>query len=244
MNFLIAAVIAYLLGSILSAKIICKFTGQPDPSTKGSGNPGATNVLRFAGEKLALMTLGGDILKGLIAVIIGRILGVQGFFLGLVGLAAFVGHLYPLYYKFKGGKGVSTGLGVLLGLSPVVGILALVTWVIVAAIFHYSSLAALVTAVLSLVYALLFTTPTYLLPILIMVGLLVWKHYANIQRLLAGTEDKMSVDLMSLGKSLWAKGKTQVEELQKKRMEQKVEKKTEPKATQEEKASKQKSATK
>lgn len=215
-NFLIAAIIAYLLGSILSAKIICKITGQPDPTTQGSKNPGATNVLRLAGTRLALFTFLGDAGKGLIAIIIARILGVHGFFLGLVGLFALVGHLYPLYYKFEGGKGVSISLGILLGLSPIVGILALITWLVVAAIFHYSSLAALTAAVLSLIYALFLTTPAYLLPILIMVGLLIWKHYGNIQRLLAGTEDKMSLDLISAGKDLLEKSKAQIEGLHQK----------------------------
>jgi glycerol-3-phosphate acyltransferase PlsY len=221
--FLISAAIAYLLGSILSAKLVCKVTDKPDPSTQGSGNPGATNVLRFAGKKSALITLSGDVLKGLLAVIIGRAFGVEGFLLGLVGLAAFVGHLYPLYFNFKGGKGVSVSLGVLIGLSPLVGILALITWIVVAAFTRYSSLSALIAATASLVYALFLSTPAYLLPILIMVGLLVWRHYGNIQRLLDGTEDKMSVDLKVVGKDLWEKGKSQVEAVQKKRAETKTE---------------------
>lgn len=189
---LTSIVIAYLLGSMLSGVILCRLTHQPDPRTQGSDNPGATNVLRFAGKKIAFLTLLGDIIKGLLAIMIARLLGQSGCMLAFVGLAVLIGHLYPIFFKFKGGKGISTGLGVLLGLSPVLGLIAMMTWIIIAAVFRYSSLAALVTFALMPFYNLVFFTPAYFIPLVLMSCLIFWRHRANIKRLHAGTESKIN----------------------------------------------------
>ncbi|GAG95884.1 unnamed protein product, partial [marine sediment metagenome] len=141
---IICIIIAYLLGSISSAVILCKLFGYADPRTLGSGNAGTTNVLRVAGKKLAIMTLVFDVLKGFVAVMFARTLGLDNFVLGIVALAAFLGHLYPLFFKFKGGKGIATGLGVMLALSLSLGIAVIITWLLIAMFFRYSSLAALI----------------------------------------------------------------------------------------------------
>jgi glycerol-3-phosphate acyltransferase PlsY len=185
---IVAIVIAYLLGSVSSAIIVCKVARAPDPRSQGSGNPGATNVLRVAGKKLAIMTLAGDVLKGVLAVMIARILGLSEYPLALVGLAAFLGHLYPLYFKFKGGKGVATGVGVLFTLSPLLGVVATITWLIIVKIWPYVSLASLVTAVLVPFYALLLQEPAYFIPLVVMALFIMWRHRGNIDRLRTGTE--------------------------------------------------------
>jgi glycerol-3-phosphate acyltransferase PlsY len=188
-----ALFIAYLLGSVSCSILICKISKQPDPREQGSGNAGATNVLRIAGKKLALCTLLGDMAKGLLAVLIGRLLGQTGFLLGLVAFAVFMGHVYPIFFKFKGGKGVATGFGALFALSPILGVLSLVTWGVVAAIFRYSSLASLVSFVLMPFYSIFFVTPfyVYFLPLSLMACLTFWKHRGNISRLQSGTESKI-----------------------------------------------------
>ncbi|MCK4870937.1 MAG: glycerol-3-phosphate 1-O-acyltransferase PlsY [Gammaproteobacteria bacterium] len=187
----IAIVIAYLLGSLSSAIIVCKLMGLPDPRTEGSKNPGTTNVLRIGGKNAAIITLLGDMLKGVIPVLIAHALRVDGFMLGLVALAAFLGHLFPLYFGFKGGKGVATFLGAQLALAPVIGIAIIITWLIVAFLFRYSSLAALVAAALAPIYALILQHYAYFIPILAMTLLIYWKHQSNIKNLLAGKEDKI-----------------------------------------------------
>lgn len=189
--FLIFAIIAYLLGSVSSAVIVCKLMGLPDPRTEGSGNPGATNVLRIGGKQAALIVLLADGLKGFIPVILARMLGVSGFALALIALIALLGHIYPVFFKFKGGKGVATAIGGIFGLSFLVGILALITWGLVVYFTKYSSLAALVTAVLLPIYVLIFAHAAYFLPVLIMTAILVWRHWDNIERLRAGTETKV-----------------------------------------------------
>lgn len=187
----IAIVIAYLLGSLSSAIIVCKLMGLPDPRTEGSKNPGTTNVLRIGGKKAAIITLLGDMLKGVIPVLIAHALRVDGFMLGLVALAAFLGHLFPLYFGFKGGKGVATFLGAQLALAPIIGIAIIITWLIVALLFRYSSLAALVAAALAPIYALILQHYAYFIPILAMTLLIYWKHQSNIKNLLAKKEDKI-----------------------------------------------------
>lgn len=189
--FLIFAIIAYLLGSVSSAVIVCKLMGLPDPRTEGSGNPGATNVLRIGGKQAALIVLIADGLKGFIPVILARMFGVSGFALALIALIALLGHIYPVFFKFKGGKGVATAIGGIFGLSFLVGILALITWGLVVYFTKYSSLAALVTAVLLPIYVLIFAHAGYFLPVLIMTAILVWRHWDNIERLRAGTETKV-----------------------------------------------------
>ena len=185
--------VAYLLGSISSAILVCKVMGLPDPREGGSGNPGATNVLRLGGKKAAAITLLGDMLKGLIPVAIALYaFDVQGWMLALVGFAAFLGHLYPVFFGFKGGKGVATALGVLLGSSWMVGLATIATWLIVAKVFRISSLAALVAIALSPVYLWFAFEDIEMMPVAVaMVALLFWRHKANIQRLLDGSESKI-----------------------------------------------------
>ena len=189
---IILSVIAYLIGSLSSAIIVCKFLNLPDPRTQGSMNPGTTNVLRIGGKIPALVTLSGDILKGFLPVLVGHLVGISGFFLGLIAISAFLGHLFPLFFNFQGGKGVATALGVFLALSPIVGIAIIICWILVAAIFRYSSLAALVAAILAPILMLVFADMGYFLPTLAITAMLIWRHLANIQRLRAGTESKIS----------------------------------------------------
>ncbi len=183
---------AYLLGSISTAIITCKLMGLPDPRSGGSGNPGATNVLRLGGKKAAAVTLAGDLLKGLVPVLIAQALNVGALTLALVGLAAFLGHLYPIFFGFKGGKGVATTLGVLLGLSWWVGLATAATWLAMAATFRISSLSALTAMALAPVYTYWLTGSTELVVgTAIMTAVLYWRHRGNIGRLLRGEEGRM-----------------------------------------------------
>lgn len=185
-------ILAYFIGSVSSAIITCKLMGKVDPRTVGSHNPGATNVLRYAGKKAALFTLLGDLLKGLIPVAIGHAMGLNWQWLGLIGLAAFLGHLYPVYYGFKGGKGVATALGVYLGLQSIVGIVVVLTWLISALIFNISSLSALIATLLAPLYFYWVTDSLPLFIILVvMTGFIYWRHRSNIVEIIAGTEDKI-----------------------------------------------------
>ena len=185
-------VMAYLMGSLSSAIIVCRLLGLPDPREQGSGNPGATNVLRFGGKKVAIVVLLGDALKGLIPVLIGHALDAPGWVLAGIGLAAFLGHLYPVFFRFEGGKGVATSLGVWLGLSWVVGGLVILTWVAVAFISRISSLSALVAALAAPFYVMWWMGDIYLAGAsALMTALLFWRHRANIQRLRAGTESRI-----------------------------------------------------
>ena len=192
MTLAISLIFAYLLGSVPFAVVVSKIFGLADPRSFGSGNPGATNVLRTGNKLAALLTLLGDSLKGAAAVIIARFLDLPDLSLALVGLAAFLGHLYPLFLNFKGGKGVATGAGVLLAIQPAIGLATLGTWLIVAFLTRYSSLAAIIAAGLSPIYFLLSEGAT---PSVLVVGLLcmalIGKHWLNIQRLMAGTEPKI-----------------------------------------------------
>ena len=142
----------YLAGSLSAAIITCKLMGLPDPRTQGSNNPGATNVLRVAGKKAAAITLLGDAIKGVIPVLVAQMMSATPLFLSLVALAAFLGHLYPVFFNFRGGKGVATAFGVLVALAWPVGLALLATWLIMAKVFNISSLAALVAACLSPLY--------------------------------------------------------------------------------------------
>lgn len=188
-------VIAYLAGSISTAIIVCRLMGLPDPRAEGSRNPGATNVLRFGGKKAAAITLVGDLLKGLLPVLLARLAGVDDTGLALTALAAFLGHLYPVFFGFEGGKGVATAFGVILGLSYPVALAALATWLLMAFAVRISSLSALTAAALTPLYGWLFKLPGgYIVAVLIMVVLLVWRHRSNIRHLLAGTEDKIGTD--------------------------------------------------
>ena len=185
-------ILAYFIGSVSAAIITCKLMGKVDPRTVGSHNPGATNVLRYAGKKAALLTLLGDLLKGLIPVAIGHAAGLDWQWLGLIGLAAFLGHLYPVYYGFKGGKGVATALGVYIGLQPLVGIVVVLSWLIAALIFNISSLSALIATLLAPLYFFWVTDSLPLFIILaIMTGFIYWRHRTNIVEIIDGTEDKI-----------------------------------------------------
>lgn len=191
-SVIIFGVIAYLIGSLSSAIIVCKFLNLPDPRTQGSMNPGATNVLRIGGKTPAIITLVGDLLKGFLPVFIAHSVGINGIFLGLIAVAALLGHIYPVFFKFQGGKGVATAAGAILVLSPIVGIATIITWTLVAVIFRYSSLAALVAAIAAPVFMLLLGNIGYLLPVIIITAIIIWQHRANIQRLKSGSENKLS----------------------------------------------------
>lgn len=184
---------AYLTGSISSAIIISRLKGLEDPRKVGSGNPGATNVLRSGDKSAAALTLLGDILKGLVPVLVAKLLGVGPLWVAVIGLATFLGHLYPVYYKFKGGKGVATAGGVLLGLSPLSVLILIVIWVAVAWRTHYSSLAALIAAISSPLFIAQTTHINAYTALAAVIALfLVWRHRDNVQRLLNGTESKIS----------------------------------------------------
>ena len=183
---------AYLLGSVPFAMISSRVFGLADPRTYGSGNPGATNVLRSGNKKAALFTLLGDALKGAVAVIVARQLGLSETITGLVALAVFLGHLYPIFLRFKGGKGVATAAGVLLALDPLLGLLTLGAWLLVAYVSRYSSLAALVAAATApLASALLHGASNQTVVVGLLGMALIGKHWPNIQRLLAGQESKI-----------------------------------------------------
>jgi len=183
---------AYLLGSIATAVVVSRLFGLPDPRTIGSGNPGATNVLRTGNKLAALATLIGDLLKGLIPVVVARALDASELVIALTALAAFIGHIFPVFFQFKGGKGVATALGVLLGLSPWLGLGTLVVWLAMAFGLRYSSLAALTAALCApLIAWLLHLNGVVLIAVGIMSALLIWRHLGNIQRLLQGQETRI-----------------------------------------------------
>ncbi len=185
-------VVAYLLGSISAAIITCKLMGLPDPRSEGSKNPGATNVLRIGNKKAAALTLFGDFLKGLIPVLIGRALEIEPQELALIAMAAFLGHLYPIFFGFQGGKGVATAFGVILGLSWQVALAAILTWLIVAKVFKISSLAALIAAVLTPLYCwLLAPQIEFMIMLAVLSLMLIWRHRSNIRNLLKGSEGKI-----------------------------------------------------
>jgi glycerol-3-phosphate acyltransferase PlsY len=184
--------VAYLMGSLSTAVIVSKLSGLPDPREQGSKNPGATNVLRLGGKKAAALTLAGDALKGLAPVLLGRYLGATPDLLAAIGLAAFMGHLYPVFFGFKGGKGVATALGVLTGFSGLVGLAVLATWILMAWLFRFSSLAALTAATLAPVYVwFLLHSPVLAGAALTLALLLISRHRANIERLLKGEESRI-----------------------------------------------------
>ncbi|NJM10788.1 MAG: glycerol-3-phosphate 1-O-acyltransferase PlsY [Synechococcaceae cyanobacterium SM1_2_3] len=183
-------VLGYLAGSLSTAIIVCRLMRLPDPRSEGSRNPGATNVLRFGGKKAAAITLAGDFLKGLLPVLLARWAGVDQTGLALIALAAFLGHLYPVFFGFQGGKGVATAFGVMLGLAWPVALTALAVWLFMAFVVRISSLAALTAAALTPLAAWGFgLPPIQFAAVLLMIGLLVWRHRANIRQLRAGAED-------------------------------------------------------
>ncbi len=187
-------ILAYLAGSLASAVIVCKIMGLDDPREQGSGNPGTTNVLRLHGRTAALLTLCGDVLKGVLPVLLLRYVQAPDVFVAAAGLAAFSGHLYPLFFGFRGGKGVATLLGVLLAFHWLLGAAFIMTWLLVALLSRYSSLAAITAALLAPVYCWLVLPSPYLVAgASLMSAILIWRHRSNINNLLAGKENKISL---------------------------------------------------
>jgi glycerol-3-phosphate acyltransferase PlsY len=193
MTFLLL-IFAYLLGSIPTGVILAKVFGNIDPRTQGSKNIGATNVFRTAGKKLGVITLLGDILKGLIPVAIARGTLDSYFWIGAVALAAFLGHLYPIFLKFKGGKGIATGLGVFLALSPLLAILSLLVFGAVVYRWRYVSVGSL-SATVAFLFLLAFLNPHRIyIPFALIIGVLIfYRHRENIERLLSGRESKVGM---------------------------------------------------
>ena len=197
----LAILLGYLLGSLSFAVIISRVMGLSDPRTYGSKNPGATNVLRSGNRAAAALTLLLDAAKGWLAVMLadwlGRPYGLQEGSMALTGLAAFVGHVYPIFFRFAGGKGVATALGVLLGISPLLGLATAATWLLVAWLFRYSSLAALIAALMAPAYYVLgeglawYINARVMLALSAMSVLLLYRHAENIGRLARGIESRM-----------------------------------------------------
>ena len=197
-TFLIA--LAYLIGSISFAVVVSKCMRLPDPYSYGSGNPGATNVLRTGNQRAAVLTLLGDAFKGFIAVVMARmILGEQSLSSSLnswilcgVVIAVFLGHVFPIFHRFKGGKGVATACGILFGIHWILGLATLATWIIVAKFMRYSSLAAILAAVFGPIYfVFLFGFHPMTMALVMVCGLLVWRHRNNIRNLINGTESRI-----------------------------------------------------
>ena len=189
---------AYLLGSLSSAVIVCKAMGLPDPRTQGSNNPGATNVLRFGGKKAAAIVLAADMFKGFIPVLIAQLLHMQPMILAATGVAAFMGHLFPIFFGFRGGKGVATFLGVLLAMQWMVGLAVVGTWLVMAKVFKISSLSALVAATLAPFYQYWINSDQMLVVgVVFMSVVLLARHHSNIRNLLTGKEDSIGSDVES-----------------------------------------------
>lgn len=183
---------SYLIGSISSAVIVCRLLGLPDPRTEGSNNPGATNVLRIGGKKAAFLTLAGDILKGFLPVLAANLIGVEPWVLACTGLAAFLGHLYPVFFGFKGGKGVATALGVQFGLGWHIGGMVALIWLIMAKVANISSLSALVAMALAPLIIWLLRPVPELIAMQVMVSLILfWRHRSNIRNLVEGSEGRI-----------------------------------------------------
>lgn len=185
-------ILSYLLGSVSTAIIVCKLMQLPDPRTVGSNNPGATNVLRVGGKKAAALTLIGDSLKGLIPVLIAKLLEVEALILALVAISAFLGHLFPVFFSFKGGKGVATFFGAMLAINHWIGLMLLATWLIIAYGLKISSLSALITAVAAPIYFWFFQGETifFWMSLFFTISLLL-THHANIRKLISGEENKI-----------------------------------------------------
>ena len=186
---IILIICAYLLGSVSSAILLSKLMGFKDPRSEGSNNPGATNVLRIAGKKAAFLTLVGDLMKGLIPVMVARLLGFDPLIVALTAFAAFCGHCFPVFFGFRGGKGVATAIAATVAFNWIVGALLVAIWLLVAKVFRISSLAAIIsfTALPALVY---WRVPEFEVAAVFAVlsVILIWRHRSNIQRLLSGTE--------------------------------------------------------
>jgi acyl phosphate:glycerol-3-phosphate acyltransferase len=196
---LLVVIGAYLLGSISSAILVCRLMGLPDPRSQGSNNPGATNVLRIGSKKAAAITLLGDMLKGLVPMLVAHLLDIGPAVLAATGLASFLGHLYPLYFGFQGGKGVATALGVQLGLYWPIGLSVAGIWLFVAKVLKISSLSALICMALAPLLVWIFWSHNQGEGLTLVVGMqviitliLFWRHRSNIRNLLSGTEGKLT----------------------------------------------------
>jgi len=185
-------IIAYLLGSVSTAIVVCHAMRLPDPRTEGSGNPGATNVLRVGGKLAAVITLLGDALKGLLPVLLAKWLDATPLILGLTAIATVLGHIFPVFFQFKGGKGVATSFGAVFGLSLITGLLTVTTWLAISLLFKISSLAALCSLLMLALYLWITTKSTTLALCGAVIALLVFvRHHSNIVRLFKGTEPKI-----------------------------------------------------
>jgi glycerol-3-phosphate acyltransferase PlsY len=188
----LGAVVAYLIGSLSFAVIVSRLFGLADPRSYGSGNPGATNVLRSGNKGAAILTLLFDALKGYVPVAIAVHLGLDALTVTAIGLGAFIGHLWPIFFKFEGGKGVATAAGVLLGFALPLGGLVLLVWLVMAVVFRYSSLAALTASLAApLIQIVGWGFGAQSIGVIVMSALLIWRHEANIRKLLAGQESKL-----------------------------------------------------
>jgi len=187
------SLLAYFVGSVCTGILVCKSLKVADPRSLGSKNPGVTNVLRIAGKKAAAMTLAGDVLKGSLPILLGHLLQMKGFGLSVVGLAALLGHVFPFFFEFKGGKGVATGLGIILALSPITGVISAVVWLLITVLTRYVSLASLSAASIAPLLILWQLGLPAFVPIFIMSALLFWRHKDNIDRLQAGNEPKFDL---------------------------------------------------
>ena len=189
---------AYLLGSLSSAVVVCKLMGLPDPRTQGSKNPGATNVLRFGGKRAAAIVLAADMLKGFIPVLIAQLLHMQPMILAATGVAAFLGHLFPIFFGLRGGKGVATFLGIMLAMQWMTGLAVVGTWLMMAKVFKISSLSALVAATLAPFYQYWISHDQMLvIGTAFMSVVLLVRHHSNIRNLLTGKEDSIGTDAES-----------------------------------------------
>ncbi len=187
---LLIIIAAYLLGSISSAVLICRLYGLEDPRDSGSGNPGATNVLRLGGRGAAAMVLVCDVLKGMLPVWISYLIGINPFLLGIIGIAACLGHIYPIFFHFRGGKGVATALGALAPIGWDLSGMLIGTWLLTVLISGYSSLGALITALAAPMLTWL-VKPEYTMPVSMLSCLIVLRHHDNVRRLLDGKESKI-----------------------------------------------------
>ena len=185
--FWLLLIFAYLLGSVSFAILTSKIAGKQDPRSLGSGNPGATNMLRVAGARLAIFTLIGDLCKGIIPVVSAKLLGLPVEQQAWIGIAAIIGHLYPLYFKFKGGKGVATAAGMLLATNPIIGISAITIWGLSFYISRTSSLSALL-ALASTIILTAIMAQAIIIPVLILCTLILWRHRSNLHNLITGHE--------------------------------------------------------
>jgi glycerol-3-phosphate acyltransferase PlsY len=193
MIVLLTVLAGYLLGSVSSAIIVCRLLGLPDPRTQGSNNPGATNVLRIGGKKAAAITLLGDSLKGLIPLVLAHALGLGPAGLAATGLAAFLGHIYPVFFGFQGGKGVATALGIQFGLYWPVGLSVAAIWLLMAKVLKISSLSALVSMALAPFILWYFWDEPWLIAMQVLISLIIfWRHKSNIQNMISGAEGRIS----------------------------------------------------